>query len=254
MLSLYCLCLVWSAFPAVTGVKSPPPPLHGWCRTKHRPKKAAQSGFDGYCKACFRQYFPKKHATKLAQRAKTKCGFCKKLVDGCQNDVCSPCFLARSCDGCSAVNLNASAPCCTHCPELREKLGAAQPRLVLWCASCSSASELSAAMCRPCLRRLSGRCHHCEKSVQCLPQTFHCHTNGCARVMRFCMQCASAFGKTDKVLCKSCWHEEGDICIRCRGNAAQRYLPCYRSCKAGIEKLLCRKCMFSLEIPTLLNN
>ena len=33
-------------------------PAAGWCKSTHRPRVAAQSGYDGYCKACFRDPTP----------------------------------------------------------------------------------------------------------------------------------------------------------------------------------------------------
>ncbi len=39
-------------------------PAAGWCLTRHRPLKIAQSGYGGYCKVCYQEKFPKKHVRK----------------------------------------------------------------------------------------------------------------------------------------------------------------------------------------------
>ena len=49
-------------------------PAAGWCATRHRPRKPAQSGYradDGllYCKACLQELFPAKYAEKRAGKA-----------------------------------------------------------------------------------------------------------------------------------------------------------------------------------------
>ena len=52
--------------PAVSVVT----PLYGWCKGSHRPKKKAQSGYNNYCKACFKKKFPAEYAEKAAKRMK----------------------------------------------------------------------------------------------------------------------------------------------------------------------------------------
>ena len=112
------------------GVKeiSSKPPSAGWCRSKHRPKKAAQSGFDGYCKACYREKHPRKYAAKSAGRKKM-CVSCSEVCEIGRANLCRPCLRARSCDSCDAVSLRKSAAACGNCHTLHESLGATRSRL-----------------------------------------------------------------------------------------------------------------------------
>ena len=110
-------------------------PLYGWCRTKHDPKRPAQSGHDGYCKACYKARFPNKYAAKQAN-IKKSCGFCRELRHNLRAGVCKPCRAARACGGCGDVNLNAAAASCMNCYASRQQRGASQTRLAMWCASC----------------------------------------------------------------------------------------------------------------------
>ena len=53
----YVMCLFGLASAA------PKTPAAGWCKNCG-PPKAAQSGYRGYCKPCFRQQFPEEHTQK----------------------------------------------------------------------------------------------------------------------------------------------------------------------------------------------
>ena len=137
-------------------------PAAGWCRAKHTPAKAAQSGFDGYCKSCYKEKHPKKYAAKVSGR-KVKCKFCSKLRESGGGNLCKPCMRARSCESCAASNLAKSSAICSRCHAFRASLGAAQSRLAMWCVTCTSAVERATALCRSCYTSLSGACYHCEK-------------------------------------------------------------------------------------------
>ena len=119
-----------------------PPPTYGWCKGPHGPRSRvpAQSGYQGYCKSCYRERFPEEFAEKLRKRKKM-CGYCgtqKELIGG----FCKPCRRSRECVCCSAVNTNQRAPFCKHCGGLRKKLGADGERLALWCSTCTTEEEL----------------------------------------------------------------------------------------------------------------
>ena len=63
-----------------------------------------QSGYQGYCKRCFRIKFPKEYAEKQQQRLK-KCIYCGETKELHRSGLCKPCARARSCEGCSEVNV-----------------------------------------------------------------------------------------------------------------------------------------------------
>ena len=114
-----------------------PPPKHGWCQGDHKPKKpkAAQSGHGGFCKSCFAKRYPEEHAAKLQKRreAKKPCKVCGEPKELQSSGLCRPCSSARSCETCGAINAALSVTCCLQCAKTREKLGAKQRRLALWC-------------------------------------------------------------------------------------------------------------------------
>ncbi len=238
MWALWCLCCCISPAQAV---KQPlvSTPQAGWCRTKHRPKKPAQSGHDGYCKACFRELFPGKHKAKQKNRKET-CIFCDSVGELTQTGLCRPCVRARACDVCGAYNLDRDAHVCLDCCDHREKLGAVQPRLAMWCVDCTSASERSAQLCRPCFGRARGRCHHCTKVQELEHKVFHCAESACGCRMRFCAQCARVLGRPQKVLCKACWHAGGDICILCQTRPARHDLNYFRCCRPCATVFFCQ--------------
>ena len=195
-------CLLYIDCGKQTPQKPPKPPAAGWCRTSHKPKKPAQSGYDGYCKACYQDKFPNKYKAKLMQRKK-QCAWCMKQQVNTRNGFCKPCISARSCETCSAVNTDKDAVSCVECCNVRERLGATQTRLALWCVSCTSVSDRDARMCRGCLRHLTGTCHHCRTRQQLLSTTHHCADSDCGTSVRFCAQCAGAVVTSARVQCKT---------------------------------------------------
>ncbi len=126
-------------------------PAAGWCRTKHKPPKAAQSSFDGYCKACFKAKHPRLYAATQKCRKKI-CKFCNKAGDTSADGFCRPCVRARSCDVCRVVSTNVFANPCTSCNKRRGKLGATQNMLALWCLTCTTVDERASSLCRRCYK------------------------------------------------------------------------------------------------------
>ena len=100
-------------------------------------RKAPQSGYEGYCKSCFRLKFPSRHASKQERRRK-ECPCCGETKELHSSGVCRPCMRARSCESCSKVNVAAEASFCPTCEQQREKLGATRQRLAMWCTDCFS--------------------------------------------------------------------------------------------------------------------
>eukprot|EP00973_Karenia_brevis_P042061 5822394-Karenia_brevis.AAC.1 len=86
------------------------PPAAGWCSgANHKPKVAAQSGYEGLCKACYRKKHPRKYQAKLMARKK-QCSICDRSGD-LQQGICRPCFRARRCEmpDCTWVNAKSDA-------------------------------------------------------------------------------------------------------------------------------------------------
>ena len=151
-----CCALLWACVLLTTGVWSakeiPPPKKTGtakstskktvWCRTRHSPRVPAQSGHGGYCKACFAKRFPREHAKKQKGRLKL-CSHCGNQRQVTSVGFCKPCTKARSCNVCFAVNADSSAVTCSMCCQRRERLGATQTALALWCESCTTSEERS---------------------------------------------------------------------------------------------------------------
>ena len=154
---LFCICYLDSAF----GAKQKQEPRTGWCLTKHKPPKAAQSGYEGYCKTCYKEKFPEKHAAKLQRRNKP-CPCCGQCLDLRANGYCKSCITSRSCARCGDVSHDQSAVACSSCSVLREQLGATQQRLALWCGSCYSMEECMSGVCGSCYETMfKDSCEHC---------------------------------------------------------------------------------------------
>ena len=145
-LYFFLVCVWWSIVEGGKDSGKPHTPTNGWCKTKHRPKKAAQSGYCGYCKSCFREKFPKKYEDKQ-QRRKKLCFYCQDAKEIQSNGFCKPCTSARSCDQCASVNVDKEAQVCRSCAPRRGRQGAGQERLAIWCSSCHSQEERASGIC-----------------------------------------------------------------------------------------------------------
>ena len=140
----------------------------GWRATRHRPTKAAQSGYRGddgklYCKVCLREEFPDRYAEKQSSR-KRVCKFCQgtRRLPG---DFCKPCRLVRSCPKCSAMNGDLLATVCSACPDPCLVNGA-QRRLAAWCLACLSADAQASGLCPRCFSQAQEAwCDHCSGPV-----------------------------------------------------------------------------------------
>ena len=172
-------------------------------------RKAPQSGYEGYCKSCFRLKFPSRHASKQERRRK-ECPCCGETKELHSSGVCRPCMRARSCESCSKVNVAVEASFCPTCELQREKLGATRQRLAMWCTDCFSTQQLASGKCRACFSHIV-KCHHCNKQDVDLSKPFSCSESDCASVFYMCATCLPYFQGREKVQCKSCWHASGDL-------------------------------------------
>ena len=259
-----CLLLVsvwWSLSEAGKGQGTPPAPTAGWCKTKHRPKKPAQSGHRGFCKACFREKFPKEHEEKQRQRKNT-CSYCHDYKDIQSNGFCKPCISARSCDRCDGVNVKRKAPTCSFCVTTRDGLGAGQHRLALWCASCYSEVERKLGRCCACFekfqefqeKRKGSVCDHCGNNAEDAVFEGVCAISGCERregeeekkkpvPFLFCKACSPRFRGLTPLQCASCWVANGRICVICSSHGGRNNFNMFRNCKACRDRVLCKVCL-----------
>jgi len=149
-------------------------PAAGWCKNHHRPPKAAQSGYDGYCKACYKKEHPRKYKAKVKNR-KGPCSYCGQARDLSAKGLCKPCSKARSCPQCSQVNLDRGAATCRLCSRHRQALGAVQEVLASWCVSCATAEERGSGLCHGCFgKRRHFSCHHCGQAHEGMDATMRC--------------------------------------------------------------------------------
>ena len=128
-------------------------PKYGWCKTRHTPRKPAQSGHLGYCKACYKKKFPRKFAIKKKTRSKP-CPYCGNQRELTVAGFCKPCTKSRSCKSCSAVNVNRYAPICSMCFKRRSLMGATQAALALWCEACTTPEQRCTQLCQGCFDRV----------------------------------------------------------------------------------------------------
>ena len=223
-MSLSVILTIYSATTTEAGkrnkeIKSPP--KHGWCKGGHSKKnpRPAQSGYGGYCKACYGMVFPERHHEKLLRRiSKHKpYGYCAESKELLPCGYCKPCFNARGCETCGQINTNLIAHVCTACHDARQQLGATTARLSLWCATCCSEAELSSSLCRPYytefLRGLEQQCHHCGCNGEQEILKSICNQPECRRHFVQCQACLPLSFSTVPLVCKRCWHASGDLCI-----------------------------------------
>ena len=238
-----CACFFCTNSGKQESRKTSKTPAAGWCLNRHNPKKAAQSGYDGYCKICFQET---KRCDKKQLRRKKHCVFCKKAGEMYRWGFCKPCLRARSCDVCSAVNTNTVAAICSHWEKSRAKLGAAQSRLALWCQQCTCEDDRMSQLCGQCLRlHREGYCTHCGACNVELPYQFKSAEDNCRAVLSLCAQCVALTRGQEKMQCGSCWSSNGEMCIFCRSRKAQHDLDKYRACRPRIQKKFCQQCMSS---------
>jgi hypothetical protein len=142
------------------------------------------------------------------------------------------------------VNDRKNAKPCLLCATLRASLGAAQPRLALWCHTCASEADRLEQLCRTCLARArESQCSHCQKKGVELIAKEICAESECSARIHLCHACVPITRGERRVQCGTCWSAAGEICIFCSTHPAQHHLKKYRGCKLCIQKRFCRKCM-----------
>ena len=136
-----------------------------FCRGSCRPKKPAQSGYENYCKSCYKKKFPRKFYRLTAERYSHACELCgeKDLRTGA--GVRKPCIEACSCSSCDEINMKKRAAHCKRCPAAlfgswSRGRGSRQARLARWCTKCFAPEQIAS---RP---ANSGRCGQGMRPMQ----------------------------------------------------------------------------------------
>ena len=204
-------------------------PAAGWCVTRHRPKKPAQSGYRGtdglpYCKPCFRQKFPRLFELKNEAR-KHNCCFCGSLKD-LVGGYCKPCRRVRGCEECGEVNANQTAEGCRKCGG---------DRLALWCAACHGEAALRSGLCGGCRRDVRG-CERCGE-VNANQTAEGCRHCGDDRLAMWCTTCYDEAALLS-CLCAPCYSKKCMYCARVCGSDCVSH-RC-GSCRATFD--LCADC------------
>jgi hypothetical protein len=177
-------------------------PTAALCHTRHNPLQKAQSGYDGYCKACYRSLFPRAYADKLSARQKQccYCGESKELL----GNSCRPCLRLRTCATCADVCVARRPSLCRYC--VGENGRTRRKHLVLWCTTCTSADERKLNSCRACLlANIPFQCGYCSTADQGPMHYLECNVADCDSGTLYCTACAPAFAASAARTCKSCW-------------------------------------------------
>ena len=194
------------------------------CKTKKCTTKA-YAGYEGYCKACFRQRFPKAYGKKL-KAIKKACRICGNSGFVRKYGICYTCTRARRCGKSDVVNMNPAAPACRLCRAM------GQPERVAVSCSCFTEEERSASLCSTCLTQ----CNHCRSEDNMIKETFTCCEGSCGRSFRICVWCwphlctSESAVSVEKLQCKACWHRTGDLCVSCGRCKGQAHLNKFRRC------------------------
>ena len=207
-------------------------PRAGWCKTLHRPLKPAQSGYEGYCKTCFRDLFPDKYFAKQ-QKRNHPCRICGGVGEVLRG-LCRPCVRLRTCASCTAVNEEEEPQRCVKCKQSPS----------LWCRGCTSFVDRAKGLCSGCLSKYgSVLCLICKAAVGPHSVALKCASIDCAvDAFHLCDVCKGSSSREGQDLCRTCWHAHGRLCRVCgesKGQDAIRYRGCCRVC---FDKWFCGKC------------
>ena len=237
----FVLCAL---FTMTTHAAPKKPPAQGWCRTRHKPLKPAQTGYRGYCKNCFLAFYPDEYASKQEAR-KQHCRFCgasRDLVAG----SCRPCLRVRTCESCSSISEEVHPTYCRHCRSQRASIGARGPRFALWCPLCTTVEERDLQCCRACLRDSApSLCGWCSTADQGPLQYLECNEADCDGGTLCCTACAPAFAASAARTCISCWRRlprSERLCIVCSLTVARDDKMKRRCCDMCYAKHYCGSC------------
>ena len=173
-----------------------------FCRGSCRPKKPAQSGYENYCKSCYKKKFPRKFSRLTAERYSHACELCgeKDLRTGA--GVCKPCIKARSCSSCDEINMKKRAAHCKRCPAAlfgswSRGRGSRQARLARWCTKCFAPEQIASRLCEACsgkqqtLDAVGKECVRCKKTTSLADKHAICFKRTCRVRIRLCTRCVS---------------------------------------------------------------
>ena len=234
----FCVTLVRRA-RAMPSVRQP-------CRGNHRPKKDApfaQTGYDGYCKACYKQRFPDKYAAKQRSR-KRACRFCFEDKEIVRDGMCKTCLRERACqeEGCSWVNVDLSPVRCTACAGLGKNSVALAARCAMRCPTHTSEEDRGLELCRGCADSRAP-CDVCRLEYpRGLLVGYACVSSNCGERIQACSACSGNLSRRGSLECATCWDANGRLCLLCHRTAARSGREYRRSCKACFGKRACTEC------------
>ena len=209
----------------------PPPPAAGWCITRHRPKRAAQSGYDFFCKTCYRDLFPERHAAKQKKRKHT-CRFCMATKDLARG-ACKSCTRMRTCSACQATNDADDPARCVSC----------QDGLQLWCVTCTSVEDRGMGLCNTCFRsRSCSRCSICKQVPSTPPRKDRCTHPECEAIVHVCRECELPPNIAQPLLCRPCGYKLNMPCRACGDPKSQRALEFRQCCRVCFARRFCDQC------------
>ena len=110
-------------------------------------------------------------------------------------------------------------------------LGAASGRFAMACPDHVTPEQRSLQLCRDCFNK-DMSCEHCGGKTNVVPSLHHCTQSDCNAKFRLCSKCCVLTSAKQRLLCKKCWHNNGDICAYCNVQWARSKIRFLRSCKS----------------------
>eukprot|EP00959_Pyramimonas_sp_CCMP1952_P039172 820018-Pyramimonas_sp.AAC.1 len=166
------------------------------CRGRHEAKKTtpfAQSGYDGYCKGCYRTLFPDAYNEKQAAR-KSTCKFCGLSRELVNKTMCKPCARQRSChvDGCTWFNQEGNPLRCTACDNRTTKAHAIAKLCAMRCPTHTTAEERALGLCHSCASTTISCALCCAPVPSASVTNATCSTPACRSSFSLCLTCATS--------------------------------------------------------------
>ena len=218
------------------------------CRGKHKPRRGepypnAQTGYDGYCKSCFKEKFPAEYRLKQEQRKK-KCRFCGQQRELIRGVMCKPCHRSRACHhpDCSWFNESSEPTLCVACESRGNNPQCTEKRCAMACPTHTSAAERNLQLCHVCsASRLP--CAHCREPTPASSMTrVQCAKEHCSVAVALCTACSGMRTGQSELTCGPCWIQDGRLCLYCGRTPGRKEEQFRRSCKTCFAARSCTVC------------
>ena len=229
------------------------------CTGYHKPRRGEaypqeQTGYDGYCKSCYKEKFPRKYRDKQEQRKK-KCRFCGKQRELVRGIMCKPCHRSRACShpDCSWFNDADEPLLCVACESREKNPHAAGKRCAIACPAHTTAAERDLHLCSACFDSQTP-CSHCSEPAPAgSMMRAQCHEEHCNAIVLLCSACSGTSAGRSKFPCSKCWIQGGKLCVYCEKTPMHRDHWRSRACQACFAARSCGVCHAmppaSLETP-----